>query len=138
MKSTVKVVVEVEKKELPYPKLMIVSRVGKVVLMTSRGCGTVVKCGKDQEEAQPLGYALDCWSMDSFEDFKGELVLENDKAEDAEGRLFIRNVSDDTVDIEIDGIYEVIGETKLFYSFLDDSGDLRSRTKRNYTIHMRK
>jgi hypothetical protein len=57
---------------LPYPKLMINSVGGDVVLMTSSGTGTIVYSGNFE-----LGYTLSHWNTRYLKDYSGTITLEN-------------------------------------------------------------
>ena len=60
-----------------FPCLMV-TVCGKVVLMESAdnfmGIGTVVV---STEDSQPVGYFSDCWGINAFKKFNGEVILKN-------------------------------------------------------------
>ena len=66
-------------KENGFPKLMISSLNGGIVLMTSRngdnGTGTMVV----SKGEYPIGDYDTIWDMSVFSDFEGSVTLENDK-----------------------------------------------------------
>lgn len=72
MKSKIKV--NKKFKALKYPKLMAGSTTGVVVLMVEDSCGTVVY---QADNNSPQGSFSDKWSMASFTDFKGRVILSN-------------------------------------------------------------
>lgn len=61
----------------PFPKLMKHSHHELVVLMTETGVGTVVYRTVDSE-APRLGKHSCSWVMENFENFGGQVLLEND------------------------------------------------------------
>tara|TARA_R110000796_G_scaffold62503_1_gene144202 strand:+ start:384 stop:596 length:213 start_codon:yes stop_codon:yes gene_type:complete len=63
---------EGKRQELEYPKLMISTVSGDIVLFTEEGIGTVVK-----EEANSIGDYFRTWTADNFEDYTGKITLEN-------------------------------------------------------------
>ena len=66
-----------EKKELPFPKLMVSKETKQVVLFISECKGTRVGCGNLDSGAK-LGTYKDCWISRSFEDYTGSVCLNND------------------------------------------------------------
>jgi hypothetical protein len=58
--------------ELPFPKLMINSVGGDVVLMKSLGTGTIVYAGDFE-----LGHTSSIWDTRCFKDYSGTITLEN-------------------------------------------------------------
>jgi hypothetical protein len=59
--------------QLPYPKLMK-SKIGKIVLMTAHGVGTVLS---DEQGYAKVGQYGGDWSMENFTDFHGTITLSN-------------------------------------------------------------
>jgi len=60
-----------------FPKLMINKEINIIVFMEKPGVGTVVAhCGKKPH--WEVGHRSDCWAMDCFTKFEGEVILSND------------------------------------------------------------
>ena len=73
--------IKVEAKEAlkndKFPLLMISRESGNVVLFTKNGYGTILMATTKEKEHQ-LGYFSNCWNMDYFRPFNGEITLTND------------------------------------------------------------
>lgn len=57
-----------------YPKLMIGSQSGGIVMFTDRGTGIVVSSA---DAWYPVGYFSDNWAMGAYQDFHGTVTLRN-------------------------------------------------------------
>jgi hypothetical protein len=72
---------EKPKPEKPFPKLMIGLLTGNIILATGKDMyepllvGFVVHCN---DKSYTMGYRGSNWSMNSFKDFEGEVILSND------------------------------------------------------------
>ena len=60
-----------------YPRLMMSSLSGVVVLFWTAGKGTVVNSGNGAESTDVVGDYSQIWNMDVFVDFKGTVTLSN-------------------------------------------------------------
>lgn len=75
MKSKIESI-KTKNKELPFPKLMKSNCTKNfVVLFAGPGSGTVVHLG--DHRSYKLGYLSKSWSMDSFRDYEGKVILRN-------------------------------------------------------------
>ena len=63
----------IEQKEIDYPKLMISIHSPCIVLFIDDSIGFVVM----GSNAYDLGQYYDCWKMEEFIPFNGELILKN-------------------------------------------------------------
>lgn len=54
-----------------YPLLMKGTASGRIVRMTSCGCGTVVGTGHDMHSTRKVGVYSDGWVMKNFKPYKG-------------------------------------------------------------------
>lgn len=63
-----------EKKEKPFPKLMVTAE-GMVVAFKDKGIGGIVYSVSDCE---PVGYISNTWIMKNFTDFNGSITLSNE------------------------------------------------------------
>jgi hypothetical protein len=68
---------EIVEKELPFPKLMIAKDGDEIILFSKEEEGIVVYVTENSSTS--LHYKGTCWEMSYFEDFKGELIVKNEK-----------------------------------------------------------
>ena len=64
-----------EKKEKPFPKLMISVDTGSIYLMVKHNEGTRIHAGIYNHD---VGYFSRGWSMSSLKDYEGDVCLTND------------------------------------------------------------
>ena len=64
-----------ELKSINFPRLMINKSSGKIVLMDDYGSGMVMLQGSS---ADPVGFYSNEWVMGIYENFDGEVTLNND------------------------------------------------------------
>ncbi len=67
-----------EKKELPFPKLMISKDSGTVVLFSEDGIGTQLNVDISRVDYAFIGTHSRSWAMKLFTDFTGSITLSND------------------------------------------------------------
>ena len=71
MKTTIE---NQDKKELPFPKLMIYESTDLIVYFTESGLGTLLNNSRHGDFMKET----EGWCMGGYTDFNGKLILEND------------------------------------------------------------
>ncbi len=63
--------------EKKYPKLMICDSYDRIVLMYTKGCGTLLSTAHREGVPEDIGEYVQIWNMDNFKDYNGKVTLEN-------------------------------------------------------------